>query len=340
MGGHTALPSKELLVKLNELKKRMRGVVVVQTTPFKADGNVDEEGLLANARWLANFAQGKDFIITPLGSTGEFYALSEEERGAVLKAVLEEAKGKVIVFAGACAAATLQAVRLSRQAQSAGADGVMVVLPFYHVPSEEGMFLHYKTIAESVGPDMGIMIYNNPLVSGSWINPPLMKRLSKIPNIIAIKENIVDIELYHAMRNSIDPADTVLFTGSCELVAVYLAAFGCPGFISVIANFAPEISYSVYQSLAHGELEKAAEICKTRVEPFNAFIGRLQEKHGPHTGFHQTWGGVEGFMYIGAVKAAMDLVGLRGGKPRLPLLGLSREERAELKDVLKAMKVL
>jgi len=327
-------------MKLDKLKGRMKGIAVVQTTPFHQNGSLDLEGMRANTRWLAEYASGKDFIIIPLGSTGEFYAMPDEERKAVIEAVVEETGGRAVILAGAGAAGTRLAVEACQHAQRAGADGVQVVIPYYHIPQEEGMYLHYKRLAESLDPNFGIMVYNNPAVSGSWVNPPLMKRLSKIPNVIAVKENTVDIFLFHTMMSEVDPQDAVILTGSGEIVATYVSVFGCPGFISFIANFTPQIAHSVYQALAARDFGRAAEICKTRVEPFDIFVGNLQAKYGPHTGVTRTWGGVEGFMYVAAVKAAMDIVGLRGGEVRLPLLGLDNEDKAELKEVLRTMKVI
>ncbi len=176
-------------MQLDDLKKAMKGVVIVQTTPFNKDGSLDLEGMRANTRWLLERTAGKDFIFTPMGSTGEFYAMSDDECKAVIKMVVEEVKGKNVVMAGAARAGTPETIKMCQYAKSVGADGVQVVLPYYHTPMEEGMYQHYKEIAESVGKDFGIIVYNNPDVSGSWIKPPLMAKLSKIPNIIADKEN-------------------------------------------------------------------------------------------------------------------------------------------------------
>jgi 4-hydroxy-tetrahydrodipicolinate synthase len=325
---------------IDELKGRMKGIAVVQTTPFNKDGSLDLEGMKENTRWLAEYAEGKDFILIPLGSTGEFYAMTDDERRSAIEAVVEATGGRSVVLAGAGAAGTRLGVELCLHAQTAGADGVQVVLPYYHVPQEEGMYLHYRTIAESVDPDFGIMVYNNPTVSGSWVNPFLMKRLAEIPNIIAVKENTVDIFLFHTMMSEVNPDDAVILTGSGEIAGTYFSVFGCPGFISFIANFTPEIANAVYEAIAARDFDTATRICKTRVEPFDVFVGKLQAKYGPHTGTTRTWGSVEGFMYLAAVKAAMDLVGLRGGEVRLPLVGLDSEDKAELKDVLEEMEVL
>ncbi len=227
-------------MELNELKKRMKGVFVVQTTPFSKDSSLDIDGMRTNTKWLVDYASGKDIILIPLGSTGEFYAMSWEERKAVIQMTVEKSKGKVLAFPGCGAAGSLEAIKLCQYAESIGAEGAMIVSPFYHIPEEEGMYCHFKQIAESVSSDFGILLYNNPIVTGSWIAPPLMKRISKIPNIIAIKENTSDLVNYHSMQSEIEPEDAAVVAGMGEIMATCLAVFGCPGFISVSANFAPD----------------------------------------------------------------------------------------------------
>ena len=319
-------------MQLNDLKKAMKGVVIVQTTPFNKDGSLDLEGMRANTRWLLERTAGKDFIFTPLGSVGEFYNMSDDECKAVIKMVVEEAKGKnVIITGGVGRPSTRETIKMCQYAESVGADGVQVILPYYMVPTEEGMYQHYKQIAESV--NIGIMVYNFPAVSGSWIKPPLMARLSKIPNIIAVKENTPSVMSYYAMRKAVDPKDTAILCGLGELMFSFEALYGCPGFISGIANFAPDVSYSVYEAGAARGYDKAAELISSTA-PYFCFGVKVAANHGPHTGV----GAEGGWMALAVLKASMDIVGLRGGEVRLPLVGLNDEEKAELRDVLRAMR--
>ena len=322
-------------MQLSDLKKAMKGVDIVQTTPFNKDGSLDLEGMRTNTRWLVERTAGKDFILTPLGSTGEMYAMSDDERKAVIKMVVEEVNGKNVVLAGAAYAGTPETIKMCQYAESIGADGVMVVLPYYHVPTEEGMYQHYKQVAESVGKDFGIMVYNNPDVSGSWIKPPLMARLSKIPNIIALKENTPLTISFYAMQRAVDPKDTVVLCGMGESMFSFVALYGCPGFISSMANYAPELSYSLYKAAAARDFNKAAEIVNSMATYFD-FVSKATANHSPHTGISEAGGN----MYVGVEKASMDIVGLRGGEVRLPLVGLTEGEKAELKDVLRTMKVV
>ena len=322
-------------MQLSDLKKAMKGVDIVQETPFNKDGSLDLEGMRANTRWLVERMAGKDFIFTPVGSNGEFYAMSDDERNAVVKMVVEEVNGKNVVLAGTSQAGTRETIKLTQYAESVGADGAQIVLPYYHVPTEEGMYQHYKQIAESVSKDFGIMVYNNPAVSGSWIKPPLMAKLSKIPNIIAAKENTPYIFSYYTMMQTIDPKDMAILTGMGEVMFMYGVPYGCPGFITEQANFAPERAYLIYETGITGDLGKLAELVDA-LAPYDDFINKMEAKHGPGTGI----AGPEGYMALGVAHAAMDIVGLRGGEVRLPLLSLNDEEKAELKDVLRTQGVI
>jgi len=326
-------------MELKELKKHMKGIAVIQMTPFNKDGSLDLEGMRANTRWLLDFTKGKDFMYIPLGSGGEFYTLSEEECQAVIKMVVEEVNGQHPVFAGGGRAGTLETIRICQYAQSVGADGAQVILPYYHVPQEEGMYLHYKTLAESLDSDFGIMVYNNPGVSGSWIKPHLMQRLSKVPNIIVVKENTSNFPDYYAMSRALDPQDMVIFTGIGELMFSTEVLYGCPGFVSSMASFAPELAWDVYEAATAQDFNKLTELINTRAWPYFQLRTRTNVDHGPSTSFLAGGGVLAGSQYISVIKAAMDIRGLSGGEPRLPLVGLSDKEKAELRDMVKAMKL-
>jgi len=325
--------------QLSDLKKAMKGVDVALVTPFNADGSLDLEGMRANVRWLIEHATGKDFIFTPVPSTGEFASMSDDECKTVIKLVVEEVNGRAPVMAGGARPGTLETIKMCQYAQSVGADGAFVCLPYYYVPQEEGMYLHYKQIAESVDSNFGIMIYNNPSTSGNWIKPPLMKRLSKIPNIIAVKEDTTDIGGYYGQRRAVDPEDAVILCGQGEFLFSFEALYGCPGFVGGGPNFMPDLLYSSYEAAVARDFDKLSEIIIS-LEPYYSFKRRMGESHGPHTGVPGTAGGSAGTMAIGVCKAAMDIIGLRGGEPRLPLVGLNNEEKAELSSILRALKIV
>jgi len=332
-------------MELNDFKKAMKGVFVVQMTPFNKDGSLDLSGVRANTHWLVERMAGKDFVFVPEGSNGEFYAQSEEEWQSVIKAVVEEVNGRNPVIAGAGLAGTKETIKRCQYAESVGADGVMVVLPYYTIPEEEGMYLHYKQVADST--NIGIMLYNNTLVSGSWVRPPLMAKLAKIPNFVAVKENTSSVISFRLMQKAVG-TDAVILCGRAEEIFPFVAPSGCPGFASFVANFAPELSYSMYEAAIAKNFNKVNEIADTFspffkepeivrcMDPGTSFIVKLAANHGPSAGVAR--GG--GSMQYAMIKAAMDMLGLSGGEVRLPCVGLNREEKAELGGILKAMKII
>ena len=328
----------------SELKERMKGVFIVQMTPFNRDGSLDLEGMRANTRWLLERTSGRDFVFVPEGSNGEFFLQSEDEWKAVVSMVVEEVNGSHPVLAGAAQPGTKETIGRCQYAQSVGADGVLVVLPYYVPPEEEGVYQHYKTIAENV--DIGVILYNNSLVSGCWARPPLVARLAKMPNFIAVKENTSSVMSFRLMQQAAEP-DAVVLCGRGEEIYRFVAPLGCRGFVSFLANFAPGLSYSMYEAAAGRDFDAVEEVGRrfspffkdpevvSSMSPGSSFTSELSANHGPSTGVR---GGAS--MQFAAMKAAMDMVGLRGGEVRLPLVGITEAERSELKSILNAMGIL
>ncbi len=320
-----------LLLRVESLKEfLMKGsVLVVQMTPFNDADEVDVEGFRENTRYLVEVSKKGPLALVPCGSNGEFYAMKEDEIKKVIKVAVEEAGGKVPVIAGTGAAGTRIALELSKYAEDVGADGIQVVLPYYHVPDEEGMYLHYKKIAEAV--NIGVMIYNNPSVSKAYIRPALMKKLAEIPNIVGVKENTPFIDVFHQQVKAVGHKIPVV-QGRGEWWYVATLPYGAKGFVSGLANFLPEFSLELLKSGCEGEWKKAHELIK-KLEPLDEFISKMREKYGPSTGILQH-PYTTSYIYMSIRKAAMDLVGLKGGNMRLPLVNLKEEDKAELSKVL------
>ena len=312
-----------------QMRERVKSVVIVQVTPFNRDGSLDVAGLRANTEYLVERCRGKRFVLVPAGSTGEFYTMTPEEHIRVIETVIETANGAVPVVAGTAAAGTGQTIALSKAAEAAGADGVQVVLPFYHVPSEEGLYRHFAELADAM--NVGVMIYNNPAVSKLWMPPHVMARCSKHPMIVADKENTPDVTLYKAVRDAVDPADMSVLCGLGDLQFAFEAALGCPGFVSWTANFTPELSLSLLDAADEGDFE--------RVRSIIGRTGRLYEFTATcclHRG-RDPWvlpAFSAGHIYVGIAKAAMDLMGLAGGYVRGPGDDLTDTERDELRALL------
>ena len=206
-----------MVMTLDELKKRLKGIVPVQYCPYNKGKELDVEGLRKNTQFLVDFAQdgNKDVVVMTNGSTTECYANSLEEQTTVIKTVVETVGRKVPVVAGVSQAAAERTIELAKYAEEVGVDCAMIVLPYYHPASKEGMYQYFRAVADAV--DIGIMIYNNADVSGTLIPPDLMARLAKIENIIAVKDNATNAADYAFKALTIDPQDMVLLNGLGEI---------------------------------------------------------------------------------------------------------------------------
>jgi len=326
-------------ITLNELKKRLKGIIPVQYCPYTKNKELDVEGLKRNTQFLVDFAKNgnKDVVIMTNGSTTEFYANSIEEQKRVIKTVVETVTGTVPVVAGVGLAGAERTIEMAKYAEEVGADCAMVVLPYYHTPTKEGMYRYYKEIANAV--NIGIMIYNNPDVSGALIPPDLMARLSKIDNIIATKDNATNAADYAFKALTIDPEDMVLINGQGEVYYVGAAAYGLryKGFVTFIANFAPSLSYAVYEAVEAGNFKEALEALR-KLLPLLGLLSKFNKKRESISIIPECLR--TNYMYMSIGKAAMDLVGLSGGPLRLPMEDLTDEEKQELKGGLKEMGVL
>jgi len=324
----------------DEFKKKCRGIVPVQFCPYTSSGELNIEGLKENTEFLVEFAEkgGRDLVIMTNGSTTEFYANSVEEQKIVIKTVVETVDGRVPVIAGASHSGTREAVKMAKYVEEVGADCVIVVPPYYHTPTKEGLFKHYKSIADSV--KIAVMVYNNPAVSGLMIDPELTQRLSKIENIVALKDNSPNAGDYAWKAALIDPDEMVLLNGLGELHYFGSAACGLhyKGFITYIGNFAPLISYEIYETVSSGRFDKAKETLREKVLPLYRLVGKFMKRREDTSIIPSVLR--TNYMYMSVGKACMDLVGLHGGPLRQPLEDLTEEEKEELKRTLEEIGVI
>jgi len=315
----------------SELKSVLRGVLPVQLIPFTAQGEIDVKGLEENTRFLVDFAQGeggRDIVILTNGSTSECYALSAQQEKTIIRTVVEASAG-VPVIAGVSEPGTELTVESARYAEQVGAAGLMVMPPYYHYPTREGLYRHYEQITKSV--QIGIMVYNNPVVSGSWVPADLMKQIAELPEVVAIKENTTSIVQYYDMVRSFGPDELNLICGLGEKEYVAEAAYRCDGLVSVIANFAPEWSYQVYEAGRNKDFSQANKLL-AKVEPYYNVLASVNRSHPYATIMPDT--SQENYAYQAVAKSAMDLVGLHGGSVKLPMIDLTGEEILELKAAL------
>jgi 4-hydroxy-tetrahydrodipicolinate synthase len=228
--------------------------------------------------FLADRCKGEDVFILAAGSMGECYALSEDEWKKLVDITIETAKGKLPVMVGAAQAGTDLTIARCKYAEKAGADGVMIVHPYYHIASTEGLYNHYKAIAEAC-PNLGIMIYNNEVVSKMSIDAELLAKLSKIPNIVACKENNIDVTRFRGEVRKVDLKNMKFICGMGEPYYYYLAMQeGCCGFVSGPANFCPEIILELY----HGGVERNQAKMRNAMAKFdllNDFTGKVAKRY-------------------------------------------------------------
>jgi len=324
---------------LNELKRSLKGIVPVQFCPYTKKGELNVEGLRENTKFLVAFAKdgNKDVVLMTNGSTTEFYANSIEEQKTVIKTVVETVGGKIPVVAGVSQPAARGTIEMAKYAEEVGADCAMVVSPYYHSPSKEGMYRYFKTVAEAV--NIGIMVYNNATVSGTLIPPDLMARLAKIDNIIAVKDNATNAADYAFKALMIDPEDMVLINGLGEVHYVGSAAYGLKyrGFVNFIGNFAPALTYAVYEAVEARDFKKALEALRKEL-PLYSLLSKFDKKRESISIIPE--GLRTNYMFMSIGKAAMDIVGLHGGSLRQPMEDLTDEERREVKAALKEMGVI
>ncbi|MBS7634577.1 dihydrodipicolinate synthase family protein [Candidatus Bathyarchaeota archaeon] len=309
----------------------MRGVVMcVQLTPFKENEDVDYEGLRENTAFLVEESKGEPLVLTPVGSTGEKYAVTDEEWRKIVKTVVDVANGKIPVVPGASHSGTRVALERAKYAQDVGADGVMIVLPYYHVPEEDGLYLHYKRIADAL--DIGVVPYNNPDASKIYMMPHILKKLVETTdNIVAVKENTPFIPtLYEHIKTVGDKVPILQGRGEWWFAATVF--LGVKGYISGYANFMPKISFDLLRAGLSGDFPRVKGVMK-KLDPYEEFIAKICKKYGPSTTI-LPYPYVSSYMIYAVMKATMDMLGLKGGRMRLPLLDLKEEDRKELEKIV------
>lgn len=230
-----------------------KGSIVALVTPFR-DGKVDEKAYQTIIEW--QIAEGTDALV-PVGTTGESPTLSHAEHERVVELCIEAAAGRVPVIAGAGSNSTEEAIMLAKHAKKAGADGALIVTPYYNKPSQDGMYAHFKTIADSV--DIPIIIYNIPPRSVVDMSVETMARLAAdCPNIVGVKDATADLTRPLSTRAAIGEEFDML-SGEDATVLSFLANDG-DGCISVTANVAPRACAEMHDAWAAGKTADAIAI--------------------------------------------------------------------------------
>ncbi|MBV8317037.1 MAG: 4-hydroxy-tetrahydrodipicolinate synthase [Planctomycetaceae bacterium] len=223
------------------------GCTVALVTPFR-DGEVDDQALRQAVDW--QIAQGTP-VLSPVGTTGESPTLSHDEHERVIATVVERAAGRAKVLAGTGSNATAEAIRLTRFAARAGADGALLVAPYYNRPSQEGIYAHYARIAESV--DLPLVLYNIPARTGRNVEPETIERLAKLGPIVAVKEASGSLD---QVSDLVVRTDLTILSGDDSLTLPMLAV-GAEGVVSVVANLVPRDVIALLDAFGRGDLAEA-----------------------------------------------------------------------------------
>ena len=290
-----------------EKVKRFKGIVAAMVTPFNDDESLDEGRLYAVVRFLIE--RGVHGLF-PAGSQGEFYALTADERRRVLEVTLEAAENRVFVMAHVGAMTTREAMALARHAESAGADALSAVTPFFVRPSQEELYRHYVALASAVG--LPVLAYNNPGRTGVNLLPTTVVRLAHdVPNFVGIKDSSGDLTQFVEYIR-LCPSGFQAFMGRDSLIFAGLA-HGAAGAVAATANVVPELAVSIYDAVEARDFVRGHELQRLLLPLRQAFdLGS----------------------FPAVVKEAMQIIGLPAGPTRRPVGPLSEEARARLREVL------
>ena len=285
-----------------------RGVFPAIITPFLKDESLDEEGLKRNIEYLNKTGIAG---IVPCGTTGESATLTFEEHKRVVGIAVEASK--VPVIAGTGSNNTREALELTRHAAKAGADAALLITPYYNKPNDKGMYEHFKKIAENC--DIPIVLYNVPKRTGIDLKPELVAKLSRIKNIVAIKEASGSLSQQSQIIEQTRGSDFVLLSGDDDLTLPTIA-LGGQGVVSVVANVAPRKTVAMVDAALKGDVEKARELHYELAPLVRAMF--LETNPIP-------------------VKTAHKYLGLANGPLRLPLGEMAQANEAKLKEIVERL---
>jgi 4-hydroxy-tetrahydrodipicolinate synthase len=228
------------------------GAMTALVTPMR-DGQVDEAALEALVEW--QIAEGIDALV-PCGTTGESATLTHDEHGKVIRAVVRAAKKRVPVIAGAGSNSTAEAIALSKDAREAGADALLQITPYYNRPTQEGLYLHFRAIAEAV--PLPMVLYNVPARTGCDLLPETIARLCELPSVVAVKEAHGSVQRTQQILQRTGER-LVILCGE-DAINYPLYAVGARGCISVVGNVAPRLIAECWDAHAAGDAARARKL--------------------------------------------------------------------------------
>jgi 4-hydroxy-tetrahydrodipicolinate synthase len=287
------------------------GISTAIITPFR-DGEIDEAALRALID--RQIDAGIDALV-PCGSTGESATMSHREHARVIEITVSAVRGRVAVLAGTGSNNTREAIDLTQAAKAAGADGALLISPYYNRPTQNGIYEHYKAIAEQTG--FPLVVYNIPGRTGSNIAPGTLARLASVDNIVGVKEACGDIDqIAHVIDQC--PDGFAIVSGD-DAMTLPLVALGGHGLIATSANVAPVEMTQLVRACLDGDMPRARALHYKLMPLFDVLFCETNPI---------------------PVKAALALMGLIDGEIRLPLLKMTEANRERLQVVLKELGLL
>jgi len=287
------------------------GISTAIVTPFRS-GEIDEPALRELIE--RQIAAGVDAVV-PCGSTGESATMSHEEHARVIEITVSAVRGRVGVLAGTGSNNTREAIDLTQRAKDAGADGALLISPYYNKPTQDGIYEHYRAIAQQTA--FPLVVYNIPGRTGSNILPPTMARLASVDHIVGVKEACGDIvQIAHVIDQC--PDGFAIVSGD-DAMTLPLIAMGGHGLIATTANVVPVEMTALVRACLAGDMVRARELHYKLLPLFDVLFCETNPI---------------------PVKAALALMGLIGPEIRLPLLDISEANRDRLQLVLKELGLL
>ncbi|MEB3829093.1 4-hydroxy-tetrahydrodipicolinate synthase [Phormidium sp. CCY1219] len=288
-------------------------VLTAMITPFSEDGSLNLAVAEKLAAHLAN--SGTDAVVV-CGTTGESPTLTWDEEHELFQVVKKAVTGKAKVIAGTGSNSTRESIAATQKAAKLGVDGSLQVVPYYNKPPQEGMYRHFKAIAES-NPDMPLMLYNIPGRTGQNLLPETVARLAEIPNIVAIKEATGSTDQASQVRR-LTPPDFTMYSGD-DSMTLPLLSVGGSGVVSVASHLVGEQLQEMVQAFEGGSPQKATEIHLKLLPLFKALFATTNPI---------------------PLKYALKLQGWDVGSPRLPLCDASDEVKSKVKAVMEELNLL
>lgn len=293
---------------MNYKSLKIQGIIPALITPMNEDETVSAEGLHTIIDYVIAGGVHGIFI---LGSQGESFALSLEEKKHVITTVVEASAGRVPVYVGTGAITTAQSIQMTKLAKELGADAISVITPYFIRPSQKELVDHYRAIAEAAG-DMPMLLYNNPMRTGVSIDVETVVTLAEVDNVVGMKDSSADlIQTMTYIGATRDMDFSVLVGNDASIFAAMVS--GGKGAVAATANVAPALIVGIYDAVRSGDIDKAQEL-QYKLFPIRKAFG------------------LGTFPLV--VKEAMNIMGLPAGPARRPIQKLGPEKRQELKKIL------